>query len=135
MSTLEPLRLASVHYGSPASFDLLGISSVVEILRDSIKDLAWRGKHEKLMAELERESKEAEIRKLKLESEKALVEITSQKIELLEKAKKLKLSDDERETVIHVLLPQVREIANPSSIRSLGKKTPRLPDTKMTGLT
>lgn len=123
LSTVTPLRLVSAHYGSPASFDLLGIGKILEILRDTVKDLVWRGKHEKQMAELERQGKEAEIEKIRLESEKVLVDIASQKIELLEKTSKLKLSDNDRKIIIYAIMPQMKEITNPLPRKYLSAKS------------
>lgn len=122
-STVTPLQLVSAHYGSPASFDLLGIGKILEALRDTIKDLIWRGEHEKEMAKLERQSKEAEIEKLRLDSEKAFIDIVSQKIELLEKTRKLKLSAKDKRIIIYAIMPQVKEIANPSPRKYLRPKS------------
>ena len=122
----DPLRLASVRYGSPASFDFLGIGKVLEVLKDTIKDLAWRGQHEKQMAELERRGKQtdidkdrmeiektaAEIATRRLEAEKVGLEIAAQKLELLQKMTSLQLSDNDRRLVVSVLLPRMVTIAN-----------------------
>jgi hypothetical protein len=109
-TNIEPLRLVSVHYGSPASIDLLGIGKVLEVLRDTLKDLIWRAKYEKQMADLELKSKEAEVEKEKLEVEKRAAEITAQHIELLGKAANLQLSDDDKRLLISVLLPKLLTI-------------------------
>lgn len=127
-ANVEPLRLNSVHYGSPASFDLLGLGKVLEILRDTLKDLAWRGKHEKQMADLERKNKQVEINKARLDTERAavelvaekleldklmiakekmLVEIVEQKLGLIQKATNLELPDDQKRLIISVLIPKM----------------------------
>lgn len=118
-ANLEPLRLKSVSYGSPASFDLLGLGKILEILRDSIKDLSWRGKHEKLMADLERKEKQLELEKTtsqirneKLETEKLAVEIINQKIQILEKIGGLSIADDEKKLLVSTLVPKMVNIAH-----------------------
>ena len=137
IANVEPLRIQSIHYGSPVTIDLLGIGSVLEIVRDTIKDLAWRSQHEKAMAELELKAKHSEIQKNKLDVEtmsvsrkldiekaalelqaqrvlieKANTELLSQKIELLNKITNLQLSDDDRKVVVSVLLPKALTITN-----------------------
>lgn len=67
---IQPLSLVSAHYGSPASFDVLGLGNVLETLGDIIKDLIWRGKHEKRLAELELREREQ-----RLEHEEQLAEL------------------------------------------------------------
>jgi len=115
--------LVSAHYGSPASFDLLGIGKIVEVLRDTIKDLLWRAKHEKQMAELERQSKEEEINKTRLETEKILLDIAVQKLEVIEKASHLKLPDNDKKAIIAALLPQMAIIASPTSMPLLKSRS------------
>jgi uncharacterized protein YjbI with pentapeptide repeats len=105
---IESVRLVSVHYGSDASFDLLGIGKIVEILRDTLKDVAWRSKHEQQMAKLELENKEADIEHTRRESEKIAVETANQKIALLERVTSLDLDQDQKETVISALLPNLQ---------------------------
>jgi hypothetical protein len=122
-TSVEPLRLVSAHYGSPASFDLLGIGKIVEVLRDTIKDLLWRAKHEKQMAELERQSKEEEINKTRLETEKILLDIAVQKLEVIEKASHLKLPDNDKKAIIAALLPQMAIIASPTSMPLLKSRS------------
>jgi hypothetical protein len=123
---IEPLKLLSVHYGSPASFDFLGVGKVLEILRDTIKDLVWRGEHEKKMAALDQRSKQAEIRKTGLESEKLAMDIAAQKLEiekvsielasqslaLLEKAANLQLPEEDKRLIVTVLIPRMITIAS-----------------------
>lgn len=127
---VEPLRVGSIHYGSPASFDLLGIGKVLEVVRDILKDLAWHGRHEEQMAELERRSKQIEINKARLEVENAAVEITTrkleiekinleiatQKVDLLEKAIGLQIPDNDKRILFSALVPRLSTIArNPVS--------------------
>lgn len=122
---VEPLRVVSVHYGSPVSFDLLGIGKILEIVRDTSKDLIWHGKHEKEMAELERKNKQVEIQRTKLENkkksaeiisqrleiEKAGVEIALKKLELIEKINGLQLSESDKQTVVSALLPKMNSLS------------------------
>ena len=115
-TTIEPLRLVSAHYGSPASFDLLGIGKILEILRDTVKDLIWRGKHERQMAELERQNKEAANEKLRLESDKIITDILAQRIEMIERASNLELASDDKRLIVQALLPPMRMIANPAAL-------------------
>jgi hypothetical protein len=74
----EPLRIASIHYGSPAIFDLLGLGKILEILREFIKDIVWRNKDEKINAELDRRIKQSDIQRKRLEAENLVV---SQRLE------------------------------------------------------
>ena len=127
----EPLRISSIHYGSPVSIDLLGIGSALETLRETLKDLAWRGKHERQLAELERRNKQAEIastrlehektaveialqrtqiEKAKLENEKLFLDIATQKLMLLQTANGLQLSNDDKKLIVAVLLPKMEII-------------------------
>ena len=133
IANIEPLRVNSLHYGSPASFDLLGIGKILEIVRDTIKDLVWKGQHDKDMAELERKSKQIEIQKSRLETEnvsvshkletekaaldleaqklaneKAFVDLLVQKVDALEKITNLHLPDDEKRIIVSALLPSAQ---------------------------
>lgn len=119
---VEPLRLVSVYYGSPASFDFLGVGRVLEILRDTIKDLLWRGRHEKQTADLERRSKEMEIERMKLEAEKIIVEIAARKLEIIEKTTKLKLPAQDKQVIISALLPKMVTVAQSSVTPALISK-------------
>jgi hypothetical protein len=112
-TAIKPLQLTFAHYGSDASFDLLGVGKVLEVLRDMIKDLTWRGKHEKEMADLERQSKGAEISRMKAETDLVMTDMAARQLEILEKANNLKLPDDYKRRIISALLPQMRMIANP----------------------
>lgn len=116
--------LSSMKYGSPGSFDLLGIGKILEILRDTIKDVRWRGKHEREFAELERENKKMEIERAKIENEKTIIEIASAKISLLEQIAHLELPNDQRKIVASALLPQLTSLYdfNPSYLLSSGDK-------------
>lgn len=102
-----PLRIVSMRYGSPASVDILGLGKIFEIFRDLIKDLAWRGKHEKEMARLDIRKKEKEIKKDILDNEKATLEIITRKIELLNKMTDLELPEDVRQQLATGLLPEL----------------------------
>jgi len=120
-ANIESLRLVSVQYGSSASFDLLGIGKILELVRDTIKDLAWRGKHEKQLAELERKSKQAELQQARLENEKKAIEIANQrleiertnmdvalkKVELIEKINDLQLTNKNKQLLASILLPKM----------------------------
>lgn len=137
IANIELLRVKAIHYGSPATFDLLGIGNILEIVRDTIKDLAWRGQHEKAMASLELKNKQIEIQKNKIETEKsstshkyelektaleiesqriliekAHTDLLSQKIELLNKITNLNLSDDDKKVIVSGLLPRALTLAN-----------------------
>lgn len=116
--------LTSIKYGSPGSFDLLGIGKILEILHDTIKDAKWRGKHEQEYAELERESKKLEMERVRIENEKTMIEIASAKINLLEQISNLELSKDQRKIIASALLPQLTSLydLNPSYLLSSGEK-------------
>lgn len=122
-ANIEPLILVSTHYGSPVLIDLLGVGKVVEILRDTIKDLLWRGKHEKYMAELERQSKEEEINKMRLEAENFMVDIVAKKLDILKKTNNLKLSERNKKIIIKELLPYMALIGDGSSTKSLTSRS------------
>jgi hypothetical protein len=104
---IPPLGLISTNYGSPASFDFLGIGKVLEVMRDTIKDVLWRAKHEKEIATLEKQGKQIEIEKIKLEAEKTMVEIIAQKLDVIEKAQKLDLSEEAKSLIILSIIPQI----------------------------
>lgn len=137
IANVEPLRIQSFHYGSPATFDLLGVGNVLELVRDTIKDLAWKGQHEKSMAELELRTKQLDIEKGKLDAnnasisrklemekaalemesqriaiEKANTELLSQKIDLLNKISNLQISDDDKKVIVSILLPKALTISD-----------------------
>ena len=107
---------------------MLGIGSALETLRETLIDVSWRGKHERELAKLERRNKQAEItsarlehekaageialqktqiEKAKLENEKLFLDIAKQKLMLLQTTNGLQLSDDDKETIIAVLLPKL----------------------------
>lgn len=129
----EPLRVIAIHYGSPASLDLLGIGKVLEVVRDIIKDAVWHGKHEKELAELERKAKQAEIvttrldhektsveiaaqrmqlEKVRLENYKRQLEIAAQKLEIIKKARDLSLTDDDKKLILAVVTSQIAAISD-----------------------
>ena len=122
---VEPLRLASMHYGSPASVDLLGIGKIIEVVRDTIKDLQWHGEYERKMAQLERQIKEEEITKIRLENERSTVDIVAQKLEILEKASSLKLSNNDKKALIAALLPTMDLLAGSPSTYLLKSRKAR----------
>jgi 6-phosphofructokinase 1 len=100
----EPLRVIAIHYGSPVSIDLLGIGKALEVIRDIIKDIAWRGKDEKESAELKRKRKEVEIDKMRIENKKQQLEMVAQKIEIIQK---LTLTGDDKELILALLMSQI----------------------------
>lgn len=124
-ASIEPLRVVSAHYGSPASFDLLGIGKILEIIRDTSKDIAWRAEHELKLAELDRKSKQAKIQQVKLDNKKKSVEIINQrleaektaleiavkKLELIEKINGLQLSVSDKQVIVSALLPKVNTLS------------------------
>jgi hypothetical protein len=111
-AAVKPLRIVSFHYGSPASVDLLGIGKVLEVLKDSIKDLVWRGTHERAMAELEQEEKKLGITNNELQSHEKLADIALKKLEIIEKAINLELPDSDKRLIIMALLPQMQALAD-----------------------
>jgi hypothetical protein len=137
IANVEPLRIQSIHYGSPATFDLLGVGNVLEVVRETIKDLAWRGENEKAKAEVELKNKQVEAQKNKIEIERASVfrkldiekaaleletqriliekantELLSQKIELLSKITNLQISNEDKQVMVSMLLPKALTITN-----------------------
>jgi len=127
---IQPPLLTSIKYGSPGSFDLLGIGKIFEILRDIIKDVKWHGRHENEIAELEREGKKLEIQRAKIENERAMVQTVSEKLVLLEKITDLELSKDDRNTIVSAILPQLVSIydLNPTFLledRNMVRRKPK----------
>jgi hypothetical protein len=122
----EPLRLVRFRYGSPASLDLLGVGKVLEIIRDIIKDMTWRGEHEKFMSDLEQQGKQLELQKAELENkrvaiensaknleiEKTEYELISKQIDLLERMANVQLAEGERQLLISTLIPKLARISN-----------------------
>jgi hypothetical protein len=90
---VKPLGIAKLHYGSPLTIDFEGIWKPLEFLRDVIKDLKWRGKHEKEIAEMERQ--------------KMIYEIVDKYLEQAEKINKLKLPKEMRSKLLVAMLPRV----------------------------
>lgn len=120
-TSVEPLRLVSIHYGSDTSFDFLGFGKVLEIIRETVKDLTWRGKHEKQMADLDKKAKELEI-------EKQRVEIATQALSAVEKVANLNLPEDYRQIVITALVPQLASVANTTGVAIIDSRSaPLLP--------
>jgi hypothetical protein len=117
------LRVASIHYGSPASFDFLGIGKILEIVRDTIKDLLWRGKHEKQMAELERERTAEEIQSIRLATEKALFELADQKLTFVEKLASTQLVNVDKDILMAVMLQGLTQISDSKLTLPSGDKT------------
>lgn len=125
LKRVERLKLASIHYGSPASFDFIGIGKVLEVVRDIIKDLVWRGKYEKKLANVELKIKASEIERAKLERkkqnveiqkaqadvEKVILELAEKKITLLEKVMDLELGDEYKHRLAAILLPELWGVA------------------------
>lgn len=134
-ASIRPLRLISFRYGSPATFDLLGLGTALDVIFKSWqsisnvhKDLTWRGKHEKELAKRELESKDLQLEKDKLEIEKekaelatreaqhdrenkkASLEVISQALELVERI--LRLPDDQRKLIFPVIEAQIIALAN-----------------------
>lgn len=126
-ANVQPLRIISARYGSTAAFDLLGLGKVFEELRNIVKDISWRGKHEKELSEKEREqaaigveAQKAQIEKTKLENEQMLLEIADKKLDLIQKAANLQLPDKDREVILLALIPKLMTITEES--------TPLLPE-------
>lgn len=134
-ANIEPLRLISMRYGSPASFDLLGIAKIFELLRDTLKDLAWRGQYERRKAELDLkrdqldlEKTSAEIEAQKLENEKNMIQIADQKIDLIDKTMNLSLPDNDKQVLVKTILPWINILGeNPVSSLMAGEKEYLLP--------
>ena len=122
---LVPLRISSMHYGSPVSIDLLGISSVLETVRNTIKDVAWRGKHERKLADVdlaekraklkreklqsgtELEIQQAQVAKIRLENEKLMLEIIQERLQLIQQTSSLDISDKEKKVLVSALIPRI----------------------------
>jgi len=109
---LDALLVVSSSYGSPYSFDFLGLGKILEILREIIKDAAWRGKYEKRIAELEVQDKEVSLEKTKLENNQMQIEIVNRQLDALEKINNLKLSQKQRQFVISAIMPKLLVIIN-----------------------
>lgn len=137
---IEPLRIISMHYGSPFSLDILGVGKAIELIRDIVKDLVWRGKSEKAQAESDRAmaklqaqktkveiaTKKKELEKIKLENEKLALEVAEQKLELIIKTAKLQISDADKNLLAKALIPQMGVIIqhSPTLLQSGGTDYP-----------
>jgi len=132
-TSIEPLRILSARYGSPVSFDILGIGKILEIIRDIFKDVSWREKHESNMAHndeniaklnirqketeitrsrLELEKTALDLQMKKIENEKTSIEVLEKKIEILEKASNLRMSDNDKKQIMAILVPKISTIKN-----------------------
>jgi hypothetical protein len=76
-ANIEPLRIASFHYGSPATINAIGRASIMTPLQAIIKRLTWRWINEEKMAEYDLRLKELEVQKAISENEDI---ITAQKL-------------------------------------------------------
>ena len=126
-NNINTLRISALHYGSPATFDLLGIGNVIGALSDVIKDVSWRGSYQKQIVELEIKSKQIENQKekiaieqqrtalvsQKLEIKKAALELALKKIEVLEKINNLSLSDEDKQAMAALLSPKLLALTSP----------------------
>lgn len=122
---IKSMQLVSIHYGSPASFDLLGIGKILEVLKDIIKDVAWKGKHEKKLSSIDEEKakleagskkieleiKKKELEKISHENQKLALEVANQKLDLVIKARNLNIIPDDREILVAILNPRLGLIA------------------------
>lgn len=90
---LEPLRVISSKYGSPASFDLLGVGKILEVIKESLKDILWRGSYEKRQAGLKEE-------KAQLENDKLRLEVATAMLNLVKEGRELKLTDTETKLLV-----------------------------------
>jgi hypothetical protein len=125
-NNVPSLRVVASHYRSPISIDLLGISTSIGTLREIIKDITCRSKHEQSMAKLEEGNKQLELEKVNLDNknfeielakkrldlEKMAVEITTQKVDLLAKVANLNLDMYNSSAIVNVLAPKVANIAS-----------------------
>jgi hypothetical protein len=129
-ANVKPLRLLSVHYGSDASFDLLGVGKILEFLRQTVKDLVWQAKHEREMANLEKDAKEQEIVQMRLAAEEKRVDILYRQLEVFEKASELNLQEEEKRAIVSLLLPQTELLASGTSLRleRIEEAPPSLPE-------
>lgn len=142
-SKISTLQLFSVHYGSPVSVDILGVGTVLETLRDTIKDLVWRGKHEKAIADIEKEKakidtdtkrlevelKRKELEKVTIENQRLALEVANQKIDLIIKARDFELNTVEKDLLINMIYPHLGLVAqglNASIEASVNYKTKQL---------
>jgi hypothetical protein len=119
---IAPLRLATLHYGSPNSFSLIGLDSILNPVRDIIKDIVWRAKHEE-------ESARADLDQKRLDIEKTKLEIADKVIEAIEKVNRLGLSEGERQVIVQSILSPLLKVASASypPIVQLNFDSPALP--------
>ncbi len=137
---LEPLRVSTMLYGSPVTIDLLGIGSILELVRNTIKDVVWRGKYERKLADVDLTEKrnklkneklqsgaelkiqQAQVAKIRLENEKLMLEIIRERFELMQQTSTLNLSDKEKEILISALIPRMEIFSTPMPIALLENK-------------
>ncbi len=114
-----PLQIAKLHYGSPLIVDFEGIWKPLEFLRDVIKDLKWRAKHEEEMAKLERQ--------------KMLAELIDKYLEQADKINKLKLPAETREQLLMLMLPRVTSLDTVVLSSVIHERRTRRHDSKFLG--
>lgn len=128
LADVAPLRVSGIRYGSPISVDLLGIGKALEVVRDCIKDLAWRAKHEKKLAELETEKQTHSVLKSKIETEaaaleliekrlaieKSSIEVAERQIEVLAKIREMSLQPEERRVLSLLVAPRLATLSDGS---------------------
>lgn len=135
---IEPLRVEYLHYGSPSVADLLGVGQSLETIRDIVKDLAWRGKYERQLAELDIQNKHVDIHKSKLELEKTeidietkklemekiSVDIITKKLEIVERITKLRVSKGAKNTIISkaLVIAENQTTLLPTTVKKQPKK-------------
>jgi hypothetical protein len=119
----QPLEVQSLHYGSPAVEDLLGLGKALEMLVEIVKLVLWKGKHEREMAASEhrRSQLEAQILQEKLtqeqfETSKKEMELADRRIKAILKLKDRKLSSRQEQQLLEMVYTSAERIADESRL-------------------
>jgi hypothetical protein len=98
---VEPLRIASFHYGTPILSSLLGMAPILGPLSNLLKDLTWRGKSEKKLADEDLKIKQADAQKAQLESQNLVIvqQLDNEKKALENENRRLELKKQQTEII------------------------------------
>lgn len=129
------LAVKKLSYGSPLLTDIAGIGKVVEVIRETLKDVQWKNKHERAIAIKEEEEKSIlldrqkiqnqreflELRKVELDLYDQSLETAKKQINLILEISKSKLSPEQIDEIARLLTPPNRRL---SGTISFNQETP-----------
>ena len=117
------LFLVKVSYGSPLSFDIAGIGKAFEQLRELLKDFYYRNDLEKAKGnnevEKQRRPTEIQVATANQKLKQTAIETVKMKVDLISKIDRLKLGDDEKSKLVHLIAEELVSLNQPWSQQQL----------------